>query len=120
MLNIDSSLKFNNQGQTSLINHENHIRNMIENLLFTSPGERVNRPDFGSGLFQMVFEPNNTEVAGTLQFLLQAALNQWMGTLIELNKVEINALDANLEVTVVYTLSYNKDQQIATFLQPMP
>jgi len=120
MVYLDSSLQFTNQGQTAMTDYKNHIRNMIEHILFTSPSERVNRPDFGTGLYQMVFEPNNTEMAATLQYLLQGALNQWIGTLIELNKVEITAVDASLEVTVVYTIIYNKEQQIATYSQPIP
>ena len=48
-------------------------------MLFTAPGERVNRPDFGSGLLQLVFAPNSDELAGATQFLVQGALQQWLG-----------------------------------------
>ena len=57
---------------------------MIEQLLFTNPGERVNRPDFGSGLLQMVFAPNSPELAAALQFTTQAALQRYLGDLIDL------------------------------------
>ena len=56
---------------------------MIEQMLFTNPGERVNRPDFGSGLMQLVFAPNSPELAAALEFTLQAALDRWLGDVIE-------------------------------------
>jgi len=92
---------------------------MIEHILFTAPGERVNRPDFGSGIYQMVFEPNNTEMAATLQFLVQGAVNQWLGHLIELNSVEIAALDSTLEVNVSYTILLTKEQQLSSYTKSL-
>ena len=59
-----------------------HIRDLIEQVLFTSPGERVMRPDFGSGLLALVFEPNSTTLAATTQFLVQGALQQHLSHLI--------------------------------------
>ena len=64
---------------------------MIEQLLFTNPGERVNRPDFGSGLLQMVFAPNSPELAAALQFTMQAALQRWLGDVIEVQNLEVTA-----------------------------
>ena len=57
---------------------------MIELLLFTSPGERVNRPDFGSGLRNILFAPNSPELASALQFSIKASMNRWLGDLIDL------------------------------------
>ena len=117
MEHLKSSLQFNNQGQTATTQYNQHIRNLIEHLLFTSPGERVNRPTFGSGLLQMVFQPNDSEVAATTQFLVQGALNQWLGNLIEVNKVEVRSVDAVLEVMISYTILRNKEKQTAQFSQ---
>ena len=64
---------------------------MIEQLLFTNPGERVNRPDFGSGLLQLVFAPNSPELAAALQFTLQAALERWLGDVIEVRELEVTS-----------------------------
>lgn len=81
-----------------------HVRDMIEMLLFTHPGERVMRPDFGSGLLQTVFAPNSMELAATLQLTVQAALSQWLGDLIELHGVEVRSDQNILRASVRYRL----------------
>ena len=83
-MNIDFPLHLDGGGRTATTDDDDHIRDMIEQVLFTNPGERVNRPDFGSGLLQLVFAPNSTELAAALQFTIQAALQRWLGDLIEL------------------------------------
>ena len=55
-------------GRTATTDRSKHIRNLIRQVLFTIPGERVNRPAFGSGLNQLVFDPNNVELTSTVQF----------------------------------------------------
>ena len=87
---------------------------MIEQILFTTPGERVNRPDFGSGMQQLVFAPNSVEVAGALEFTLRAALQQWLGDRIELGRLEVSAVDAALTVVVEYTLLATGEPQLLT------
>jgi phage baseplate assembly protein W len=73
-------------------------------LLFTSSGERVNRPDFGSGIMQLVFAPNSEELAGALQFTIQAALDRWLGDLIEVRALEVTSRDATLTVEITYAI----------------
>ena len=75
---------------------DDHIRDMIEQFLFTNPGERVNRPDFGSGLLQLVFAPNSPELAAALQFTIQAGLQRWLGDLIEVQALEVTSEEATL------------------------
>jgi hypothetical protein len=77
---------------------------MVEQLLLTNPGERVNRPDFGSGLLHMVFAPNSPELAGAIQFTIQANLQQWMGDLIEVQTLEVTSRDSTLGVVVQYVV----------------
>jgi phage baseplate assembly protein W len=81
-----------------------HLRALIEQVLFTTPGERVNRPDFGCGLAQLVFEPNSEALAATLQMLAQAALQQWLGDRLRVDEVRADSSDATLAVLVRYTL----------------
>ena len=81
---------------------DDHIRQLIEQLVFTSPGERVNRPTFGAGLQQLVFAPNSPELAAALQFLVQGALQQHLGDLIAVSTVEVDAIDSKLIVDVSY------------------
>lgn len=101
-MNIDFPFHFDGRGRTAGTDDDDHIRDMIEQLLFTSPGERVNRPDFGSGLLKIVFAPNSPELAATLQGLVQAAIQRWLGDLIELQKLEVTAEDSTLSLVVSY------------------
>ena len=88
---------------------------MIEQVIFTSPGERVNRPTFGSGLMQLVFEPNSDTLATTTQFLVQGALQQWLGDLIEVNDVQVAHRESTLQVTVNYTIRRTRQQHLTQF-----
>lgn len=111
-MNIDFPLHIDGRGRTAATSDEDHIRDLIEQLLFTNPGERVNRPDFGSGLLQMVFTPNSSELAAALQFTLQAALQQWLGDRIQLQAVQVDSNEGTLLVVVQYAL--RGDDQIRT------
>ena len=116
-MDVKFPLQFDNSGRTSESAYEDHIREMIEQILFTAPGERVNRPDFGSGLLQLVFQPNSSELATTTQFLVQGALQQWLGDLIVVNAVEVENYDSTLQVTVKYTIRRNQQNQVAQFVR---
>ena len=114
-MNIKFPLQFDHRGRTAEADEEGHIRDMIEQVLFTAPGERVNRPTFGSGLMQLVFQPNSDELATTTQFLVQGALQQWLGDVIEVNAVEVKNEDAMLQVTIVYTIRRSQQRLVAQF-----
>jgi uncharacterized protein len=114
-MQIDYPFHLDGSGRTSRANEEKHIRDMIEQVLFTSPGERVNRPDFGCGLMQLVFAPNSGELATATQYLVQGALQRWLGELILVEAVEVNSEDSSLRVTVRYTLKRNQQRRVETF-----
>ncbi|HEU0217498.1 MAG TPA: GPW/gp25 family protein [Stellaceae bacterium] len=97
-----------------------HLRDMIEQLLFTVPGERVNRPDFGCGLLQLVFAPNSEELAATLQVLVQGALQQWLGSLLRIEEVSAASSDATLTVQVRYTPLGSQASRVASFTRAVP
>ena len=118
MTNVAFPFHFDGSGRTARADRNRHIRDMIEQVLFTSPGERVNRPTFGCGLLQLVFEPNRDELAATTQYLVQSALQQWLGDVIEVERVSVAAQDARLEVTVVYRAVGSEDEQSARFVAP--
>lgn len=103
------------RGRTAQAASDAHIRDMIEQLLFTAPGERVNRPDFGSGLLQLLFAPNSTELAAATQYLVQGGLQQWLGDLIVVENVDVQAEDSTLRVTVQYLVRRSQDRQVAEF-----
>jgi len=112
--------QFDMRGRTATTDDATHIRDMIEQLLFTAPGERVNNPDFGSGLLQMVFAPNSTELAAALQFTTQAAVQRYLGDLIDLQQLDVTAQDATLSVTVKYIIRATQQQQTNTFVRSAP
>lgn len=114
-MNIDFPFHFDERGGSANVTDEEHIRDMIEQLLFTNPGERVNRPDFGSGLMQLIFAPNSPELAAALQYTLQAALQQWLGDLIELQSLEVASFDSTLTVSVQYLVRRTNESQLALF-----
>ncbi|MGH9497270.1 MAG: GPW/gp25 family protein [Candidatus Sulfotelmatobacter sp.] len=119
-MNIDFPFHFDGRGQTAATDDNDHIRDMIEQLLFTSPGERVNRSDFGSGLLQMVFAPNSPELAAALQFTTQAALQRYLGDLIDLQSLEVTSQDSTLNVMVKYVIKSSGDTQTENFVRSAP
>jgi phage baseplate assembly protein W len=113
-VNLDFPLHFDGRGRTALTGEADHIRDMIEQLLFTNPGERVNRPDFGSGLLQLIFAPNSPELAATVQFTLQAAIQTWLGDVIELRDLTVSAVDSILTIDLRYAIRRTGEEQQAT------
>jgi phage baseplate assembly protein W len=103
-LHVDHPFHFDRHGRTATTDLDDHVRDMIAQLLFTSPGERVNRPDFGSGLMQLVFEPNSPELAAALQSTTRAALERWLGDVIEVQELEAVSDDAALRVSLRYVI----------------
>ena len=118
-MHIDYPFSLNRQGRTATTTDADHIRDLVEQLLFTTPGERVNRPDLGSGLLQMVFEPNSAEVAAALQYLVQSNLNQYLGELIELEEVSVEGLDGTLSVTVRYVIRRTQERRTDQFARSL-
>jgi Bacteriophage baseplate protein W len=112
-MNIDFPFHFDSRGHAAGTGDDDHIRDMIEQLLLTNPGERVNRPDFGSGLLQMVFAPNSPELAAALQFTMQAALQRWLGELIEVHALEVTSEDSTLSVDLKYLVRRTNQEQRA-------
>jgi uncharacterized protein len=107
--------QFDGRGRTALASDPAHIEQMIEQILFTSPGERVNRPTFGCGLLQMPFEPNDDRLQQTTEFLIRGALSQWLGTLIDTQAIDVARKDNLFTVKIVYVVRKTKRAQSATF-----
>jgi uncharacterized protein len=120
MMNLDYPYGFDGRGRTAETSYENHVRDMIEQFLFTNPGERVNRPDFGSGLLQLVFAPNSPELAAALQFTVQAGLQRWLGDVIEVEHLEVMSEDAKLTVDLSYILKRTREQRTERFVREQP
>ena len=102
-------------GRTKDTDYETHIRQLIEQVIFTSLGERVNRPTFGSSLQQLVFSPNSSELSAATRLLVQGALQQWLGDLIMVKSVDVQSDDSTLTVNVQYIMRINQQPQQATY-----
>ncbi|MEI6682124.1 MAG: GPW/gp25 family protein [Bacteroidota bacterium] len=88
-----------------------HVEQMIRQVLFTNPGERINRPDFGCGITRMVFAPNSDESANLTKVIINQALDRWLGTLIEVIDVEAAAINETLEIKIVYLLRARQERR---------
>ncbi len=106
---------FDGRGRTAEANEDKHVRDLIEQILFTSPGERVHRPDFGCGLMQLVFAPNSPELASSTQALVQGSLQRWLGDRALVESVSVQALDNVLEVIVAYRVRMVGERKVAQF-----
>ena len=87
---------------------------MIEQILFTTMGERVNRPTFGSGINQLVFAPLSDDLINTVQTLVNGSLQQWLGDLIKVQSVVVTGQDSTLQIVVTYIVKQTQQQQVAT------
>jgi phage baseplate assembly protein W len=101
-VNVAFPYRLDDRGQTATVDADDHIRQMLEQLLFTRPGERVNRPDFGCGLLDLVFGPNSPEVAAALTITVSAAVQQWLGDVIALASIDVSSQDSTLSVSLGY------------------
>lgn len=114
-MQVDYPFQFDGRGRTADTTEDEHIRDLIEQVLFTSPGERVNRPTFGCGLMQLVFAPNSDALAAATQLTVQGALQQWLGDRIHVEAVEVRAEEATLHVTVQYIVRRTQQRQVAEY-----
>jgi phage baseplate assembly protein W len=112
-MNIAFPFQLDSRGRTAQASDPDHILQMIEQLLFTDAGERVNRPDFGSGLRQLVFAPNSQQLAATVQFTMQAALQRWLGDVIDVQELDVTSDDSTLRVNLAYVIKLTGQSQTA-------
>ncbi len=119
-MNIDYPFHFDGRGRTATTDDDDHIRDMIEQFLFTNPGERVNRPDFGAGLLKLIFAPNSPELATAVRFSVQAGLQRWLQDVIEVRNLQVISDDATLSVSVQYLVKRTGEQRTETFVKGNP
>jgi phage baseplate assembly protein W len=117
-VNLAYPYHFDGRGLTAESTDQAHVRDLIEQVLFTAPGERVMRPSFGSGVAQLVFAPNSTALASATQMLVQGALQQFLANLIAVRAVSVEADDNVLSVTVQYSVRGSDQLQVQTFRSP--
>ncbi len=117
---VDHPFHFDSRDRTATTDEADHLRDLIEQVLFTAAGERVMRPDFGSGLMALVFEPGGPELVATTQHLVQGALQRWLGHLIAVESVEVSQVEGALTVQVGYVVLRTRERASATFERSVP
>jgi len=118
-MNVDFPFGIDERGRTAETSDADHVRDLIEQVLFTTPGERVNRPTFGSGLLQLAFAPNSEALAAATQLTVQGALQQWLGDRIEVELVQVSCRESVLEVEVQYVTRRRPERRTARFSRPI-
>src|ERR1700716_3729400 len=103
------------RGHAALADADTHLRDMIELVLFTTPGERVNRPEFGCGVRQLVFAPNSETLAAATEQLIHGALIRWLDSVMAIQNVEVRAAESTLTISVTYTRRETGNQATDSF-----
>ncbi len=116
-MDIDFPFHVDGRGRVANVDYATHVRQMIEQVLFTMEGERVNRPDFGCGLGRMLFEAATSEVIAATQATVQGALQRWLGDLIHVQGVKLTSIDSEFTVTVRYLLLNTGEFHAETFVR---
>jgi len=119
-LDVAVPFAIDGRGRTAAVGYDDHVRDMIELLLFTRPGERVMRPDFGCGLADLVFEPNSPELAASLQSSVQASLQRWLGDVIDVVSVEVDSEESILRILIAYLVRATGAQRADVFTGRTP
>lgn len=115
MLHVDYPYHADGRGRTAVTDDADYVRDLIEQVLFTAPGERVNRPDFGSGLLGLVFAPNADALAGAVETSVQASLQRWLGDVVVVEAVDVTRRDSTLAVRVRYVVRRTQRRTVTEF-----
>jgi phage baseplate assembly protein W len=103
------------RGATEVTTYGDHVRDLIEQVLFTNPGERVNRPDFGAGLMRAVFMPEGDQSLATLRAVVLSNLQRWLAQVIAVEGVAIESADTTLSVIVSYRVLATGEPRVDRF-----
>ncbi len=114
-MHVDFPLSINSQGRTATTGRDGHIRDLIEQVLFTAQGERVNRPDFGAGVERLIFAPNSDELAAATRTIVHGALQQWLADVVIVEDVATRSDEGTLEVTIAYLDRETGERDQTTF-----
>jgi uncharacterized protein len=112
---LDYPFGFDPRGRSRLTGAGDHVRDLIEQVLFTAPGERVNRPEFGTPIKHLVFEGISDTLVATTEKMVHGALIRWLDTLISVERVSVEAVESTVTVTVVYALRGDEDRRTEVF-----
>jgi hypothetical protein len=104
-------------GRTGSTDVDRHVREMVELVLFTSPGERVNRPDFGAGARQLVFAGASPEIATAVEFMVKGALQRWLGDVLQVERLDVAVEESTLRLDVAYRLLATDERRTTSLVR---
>ncbi len=96
-------------GQAAQASYQDHVDQMIRQVLLTDPGERVCLPTFGAGLRRLLFAPMSAQLQASAQMIVTQALNAWLSNQITVQKVTVDTpiSDPGLQQgVIVITIAY--------------
>jgi len=120
MSHIAFPLQFDSRGHTARGGRARQVADLLEQVLFTAPGERVMRPDFGSGVRQLVFAPASQPLAISTEMTVSAAVTEHLGDLVAVDKVAVELGDGRITIDVVFTLRDTGEQRAVQLEGPAP
>jgi phage baseplate assembly protein W len=120
VIQVDFPYHVDPLGRTAATTDGDHVRDLIEQVLFTAPGERVNRPTFGSGLLELVFAPSSDALVAATEMTVQAALQEWLADVVDVQRVDVVASESTISVTVSYVVRATQTPSVATFTETLP
>lgn len=115
---LDYPFSIAGNGRAAVTPGDDHVRDLIEQVLFTAPGERVMLPDFGCGLLTLTFEPNGELLAGATELLVRSSLQRWLGDLIDVSTVTVTADGPSLVIVVQYSRLADGTQMTEQIVAP--
>jgi phage baseplate assembly protein W len=89
-------------GRTACVSEPEYLRQLLEQIVFVEPGERVNRPDFGCRLSGLTFASRKSEVTTAVEALVEGALRQWIGDQVQVRGVDVEVQESRVDVTISY------------------
>ena len=115
---LDLSYRADGTGRTATTEAAaRRVRNLIEAVLFTAPGERLNRPDFGSGIHEMLFDGNSEALATAADFLIRAAVHRHLAELVTIEALSVQRTGGELRVTLVYVVTGEDERRSDSFVR---
>jgi Bacteriophage baseplate protein W len=115
---LDFPFRVGGEGGVARTEPNDHLRDLIEQVLFTNAGERVNLPEFGCGMRNLIFAGNNEVLRATVQFVISQNLNRWLGNVIRLEQVKVNNQEETLVIEIIYSLRQTLERQRLTLNVP--
>lgn len=103
------------RGRSAVVDHDTHARELVEQVLFTAPGERVVRPEFGAGVHQLLFAPAGDTIAAATEASVRSALQRWVGDVVEVADVAVEHAGSRVQITVRYRVLATDRTEEAAF-----